>query len=526
MRSAFFWLAAPFLCGIAFKECLSAYFAVHLLCFLVPALWFSKGSRIYLFLLCAAWFCLGGLHARAAGARPRDAVERFISPEPVRLTGTVRDLPEVKMKGRKRTVSFLLDSEQCGRVPAEGRVQVFLLNPRTVPPAGSRVSLYGKLEKPGSFGRNFDYENHLRSQGIYAVFQGIGWRSVFIKEISRPSWMTSVQAKIAGIIERFSSGQACVIYKALVLGTRAGLEPELKNAFFRSGTSHLLAISGLNIALVAGTFYALLIAFRIHRRAAAGLAAAATVFQVCAAGLGFPVLRAGYMACTGFFAIALDRPRHSLNTFFLALLAVLWMDPRSLWNVSFQLSFLSVFSMIVFFPLWEEWRWKELWAAPLAVGLGTFPAVLWHFGGISAVSWASNLLAVPLFHFTLLGVLAGLAFFWMPGAGFLFFGAAGIFLKLALAWIRFCASQPWSYWNLAPLSIPQMAAYYLSLAVLAGARAYWNFRKRKQSAGVPCGKKNLRFDGEATRRNKAFLRFSENIRSARSAPRPHPPAYK
>ncbi len=483
MRCPFFWLSAPFLAGILCFEWIPVRLPVFLMFFLLPALGFSIRSRGFLPALCLAWFFLGVLYSYADHFQPPDAVERFSAgSEFVRVKGEVNSLPEIKIKGKKRTVSFVLDSREVSRHSARGKVQVYLINPKISPGPGDFLSLYGKLEPPKSFSRDFDYPEYLRSQGITAVFQGIGWRSVFILKKGHSSWIFRIREKIAETIGRYAGGRDGAVFKALVLGTRAGLDSETKDIFFRSGTSHLLAISGLNIALVAGTFYLILIACGIERRMASFFGILFSFFQVGVAGMGYPVLRAGWMAGAGFLAIVLNRPRHSLNLFFLALLCVLLPDTRAAGNVSFQLSFLSVLSMIVFFPLWEEWKWKDFWAVPLAVTLGTFPVVLGHFGGISTVGWPANFFAVPLFHFTLLSVLMGLVLAWVPPAAFLFFSTASFFLKATLAWIYFCASHPWSYARIGPLSAFQTAGYYLVLAVLIllGRSRSENARGRKK----------------------------------------------
>lgn len=480
MRCPFAFPAVPFFFGLIFYRAFPPVISCHALFFILPALGLSWGRKAFIPLLCAAWFLLGGLLAHADRFRPPEAVENFTASE-AWVEGAIVTLPDVKMKGKRRNISFVLEAEKVSRKKVSGKVQVYLINPKSIPHAGDRVLLLGRLEAPRSFNSVFDYAVHLKSQGITASFQGIGWRSCSVLGRTGIPWTLRIQEIISGKIEKYASGQAAVIFKALVLGTRAGLDPDVKESFFRSGTSHLLAISGLNIALVAGTFYLLLIACGLGRTWAAAAGAAVAAFQALVAGMGFPVVRAAWMAAAGFFGIVLDRPKQSLNIFFMALLCVLLPDTRAVENVSFQLSFLSVLSMIVFFPLWEEWRWKDLWAVPLAVTAGTLPVVLRQFGGISTVSWAANLLAVPLFHFTLLGELAGLCLFWFPGAGVIFFGLASLFLKLALAWIRFCAAGQWSYVTMPQPSWGMTAAYYL---LLAGLIILLRFRRARKRSGA------------------------------------------
>lgn len=378
----------------------------------------------------------------------------------VLLLGRVVSLPEIKTQGKKVSLSFVLDIS-AEHNKGEGLVQVSLINPGKTPETGDLVWVLGKLDKPKNrFGQVFDYSLYLYSQGIETVLYGFGKKSLRISLKGNPSLIDKIRMRIGKTISLFSSGRSEIIFKALILGTRGSVEPKLKEMFFKTGTSHLLAISGLNIALVAGSFYLCLIIFLVNRRYAAIAAIFFTVFQVLISGSGYPVLRSGWMAGASFLAIALERPKHSLNLFFLALLLVLLADTRAVYSVSFQLSFLSVFSMIVCSRWWEQRRFKDIWAVPLAVSIGTFPVVVYHFGGFSLISIAANFFAIPLFHFTLLSLLSALLFSWIPLAGKLLFSVSIFFLSAALGWIRFCAGIPGSYVYFQHPDIRLISIYY------------------------------------------------------------------
>lgn len=453
--------AVSFLAGILVWKWFPAVIPAYALFWLIPALWFLRSRKCFSVLLALSWVFLGILYAHADRfVDPHSLVHQVDGKEKL-LCGWVESLPEIRTHGRRVRLSFIL------KVPrtlehGRGRAQVFLINPGKIPKAGDEVWVVGKLQKPARrTGQSFDYEKYLYSQGIDAVVYGFGWRSLKILMSHEPGFSEKLRSSIAKRILDFSSGQSAVIFQAMVLGTRGSLASELKENFFKTGTSHLLAISGLNIALAAGSFYLILIFCGVSRKTSAILAIIFTFAQVLVSGAGYPVLRAGWMAGAAFSGIALNRPGRSLNFFFFALLLVLLNETRAVYSVSFQLSFLSVFAMIVCFPWWQESRFKDLWAVPLAVFVGTFPAVLHHFEGFSTVSWLANLLAIPLFHFTLLTLLAALFFSWIPWAGNLLFKLPDLFLGLSLNWIEFCAGFPWSYREMNSPGFVWTSGYYL-----------------------------------------------------------------
>ena len=230
-----------------------------------------------------------------------------------------------------------------------------------------------------------------------------------------------------------------------------------------------MAISGLNISLIAGTFYLLMIALRFPRKAAALLALALTLWYAAAAGGGVPVRRAGWMAGLAFLACMLDRPSASLNLFFLAYLILLAGEPFLLASVSFQLSFLSVLALILFWSRFRgTWIPDDALASSLAATAGTFPACVWHFNVFSATGLAANMGAIPLFHLALLGAFGALAFGNVPFLGWFFIRISVLILKASLGWVRLWAGLDWGYFYLPRPGWPEMGFYYAALGLWIG----------------------------------------------------------
>ena len=478
MQIPFFWPALGFTLGILLR---CPWLAAHEwkigagFCLGLLLLWFLRGRRLFPFFLVIVFACLGNLFSNGDHLRPENAVERQVTQEDRRvwLEGKVLTRPENKQTGKRKNISFVLSAGQFSkrspqgfeRAHVRGKVQVFLTQPsEPLPEAGDWVRIAGRLETPKAVSNpgGFDYGS------IFCVLNGYGRKSLKIlkkkQNMGFESIIFKLQEMIALKMEKLFKGDSAILFKALLLGTRRGLSTGVKEDFFRTGTSHLLAISGLNISLVAGSLYLFGILAGLPQKMAALTAFVMMIFQVSIAGFGMPVARAGIMAGAGFWAVILNRERNPLNAFFLAFLALLALDTRSLGNVSFQLSFLSVFALMIFMGnSFSEGLWAQCFSGTLAVLALTFPMSVIYFNSFSLVSIFANVAGIPLFDLALLTVLLALAS-PVPLISSWIAGLAEFFLKMALAWIHLWGKTPWGYFHV-PDPAPSKILFYYGFAL-------------------------------------------------------------
>ncbi len=205
------------------------------------------------------------------------------------------------------------------------------------------------------------------------------------------------------------------IIKALTIGDTTGITETTKNLFLRTGTSHILSISGSNITIVTAFFFLIVrmllrISFPMRlrgddRRYAALASIPFAVLFMITAGSGIPIIRATIMITAYMLGIYFERSRHVGNAVALSALLVLFIYPHSLFTPSCQLTFVSVIFIIiftrVFFPLFQSLRPVPKWflssiLVTVSAMLGTLPIVLYHFHGINFIAVVHNLIAVPL----------------------------------------------------------------------------------------------------------------------------------
>lgn len=212
-----------------------------------------------------------------------------------------------------------------------------------------------------------------------------------------------------------SRAQYTGIMKALTIGDTSGLDEVTKKLFLRTGTSHILAISGSNIGIVTAFFFFItrFLIGRIRtlrlrgddtRYAALTTIPFAFVFMLIA-GSSIPTMRATIMITVYMLSIFIERGRNIFNTIALSALAILLVYPHSLFTPSFQLTYASVVFIILFtqhiFPLLKTNNRLLKWFL-LSIGMtisatvGTLPIVLYHFYGVNPFSVLHNLVAVPL----------------------------------------------------------------------------------------------------------------------------------
>ncbi len=210
------------------------------------------------------------------------------------------------------------------------------------------------------------------------------------------------RAVLARPLELLVAAPESAILLGIVLGERAQIPRELADAFARSGTTHLLAISGFNMTLVAAAV-ALALRGRVAPTVNAALSVAAIAGYSALVGLGPSVLRAALMSAVGAIGLATGRRAATANALCAAVTLMLLADPAAVGDLGLQLSALATAGLI----LWQAELTRRMGAlpAPLRDGIATtvaataptLPVIAGAFGRVSLISPLANLVAVPLF---------------------------------------------------------------------------------------------------------------------------------
>ena len=232
-----------------------------------------------------------------------------------------------------------------------------------------------------------------------------------------PWWQEAAGGLRAGLREaaRVLPAEPAGLLPGLAVGDTSLLTAEVEDDFRAAGLSHLLAVSGSNLAILAGAVLALMRLLRADPRLAVVLSAAAVLGFVVLARPSPSVVRAAVMAAVVLLALGTGRARSALPALATAVLVLLPVNPVLAVDPGFALSVLATAALVLLAPGWSGAlqrcgvpRWAaEALAVPAAAFLATAPLIAGLNGQVSAVAVVANLLAVPaVAPATVLGVLA------------------------------------------------------------------------------------------------------------------------
>lgn len=197
--------------------------------------------------------------------------------------------------------------------------------------------------------------------------------------------------------------QDFAVISAMTLGDKQALDQETKETYSISGASHVLAVSGLHIGIIFQMFI-LMMGGRKRSKVTIALSLVAIWSYVILIGMPASAIRSAFMISTYSFALLMNRNKLSVNNLAFAYTTMLLIHPLYLYDISFQMSFIAVLSILLFFPpLFSALhakrrcsRWiGSLFCVSLAAQIGTMPLIIYYFGRISCYSLLTSFIAIP-----------------------------------------------------------------------------------------------------------------------------------
>ena len=214
-----------------------------------------------------------------------------------------------------------------------------------------------------------------------------------------------------------ATGDAYAVLAAMSLGDKRALSKDLKHAYAASGASHILALSGLHLGIIYVFLSLLLRGRRWHGVSQVLLVTCIWAFAFLV-GLPASVVRSATMLTVYVLLSLGDRKGMSVNVLAFTAIVMLLYSPRQLFDVSFQLSFMAMFAILMFLPYFDSlvsykymqrhqlvrWVWS-LTIVSLAAQLGTAPLVAYYFGHLPLLFLFTNLIVIPAAYLLLCGCL-------------------------------------------------------------------------------------------------------------------------
>lgn len=353
---------------------------------------------------------------------------------------------------------------------------------QSVPRPGDHIYInarVGEVHTAGNPGA-FDYARFLRRQGISgrAYVAGNRWkvRAMADAEVSLRLRMARYRQSLSAQYFSHLGTEEAAIAAAMSLGDKRSLDAAQRQSFSATGVSHVLALSGLHLGILF-SLYSLLFVNRLPSRRGRVFASLVGVALLWGFALlvSFPLslVRATVMFTLWQLSVVLYGERSSLNNLALAALLILLFSPASLFDIGFQLSFTSVFFILLLTPHIPRPRWlRRSRLLPLVYGwltvsivaqIGTGPLVAYYFHTIPLVGLLGNLLAIPL-AYVILGL--ALVFFLIPGFQGLTATLLGWCIRFLTGAVGWMSAWPYSHIKAYPHWAEVMVCYVLLLALL------------------------------------------------------------
>jgi competence protein ComEC len=497
---------------------------IVLLCLLTAGLftWFDIGTiqRIaparYFLILSS---CLIGIAAYlySAAWSPADHYTRLFTPDKAshEIIGTISS----PLDRDPEKTGFIADLHEIDGKRVTGKIRVSVREEMTSFNYGDTIRVTGKLFEPGGYNNpgGFDYAAYLAQGGMYLIMSVKNTEEIEL--LSRGTGLfRTVQDWRERIRQAFlvsTSGDGSAIIQAMVLGEEGRLNDELRDRFMAAGVTHIISISGSHLGMVAILCFGLIrwmlfmMPERFYHRLtlhtdpkiiAAWLTLPLVVFYTLLAGGQVATVRSLVMITAGLFAIILDRENALMHSLALAALFILISNPQAIFDISFQLSYLSVLVIGYVVSLWNELQLKAdtrfqkirnsallLIIISLSTGLATGPLVAYYFNQISFAGIVSNLIIVPFAGMVVvpLGLFSGILSLFtrhLPLAGLdqtaadVFISAVSFFSRLPFA--EFHPPAPDIVW------LMFYAVFFISLFMHTRARLLSRFKPFESSSRI------------------------------------------
>ena len=441
-----------------------------------------------------------GIQIQEYSANNDNTIRHFIDTGKLHIEGIVIETPAVRPDKTVLIVQCIRIFERNYYRPVTGNIRLTISNDFNFQ-YGDFIRFHTSLKKISNFKNpgGFDYERYMNLQGIFATGYVYNNPDIILLRQSTASGirlkLETFRLYLKEIIYFNASTPSREIIEAMTIGNQNAIPVDVRNNFNKTGTSHILSISGLHISMVAAiTFFFILLFLKRSEylmlrfniiKAASAAALLMVLIYAPIAGMGVTVIRSALMAIVFLCALFLGRQKDMYNTLAIAALIILVISPNALFDISFQLSFTAVLSLIYIVPRFSKfslplseglphWLQKTLRHIYLSIlvcvaaTLGTLPLIVFYFNRISAITIIANLILVPLLGtialaFSMAFILS--AFFSAGLAGF-FIKIASFFVQISVYAIDYLASLSWSSFNFTSPNFAEIIIFYLLIYIL------------------------------------------------------------
>lgn len=474
---------------IFFYSCLAFVFGVGIASFLVffqklnPIYYFAAGivlilvavaaskSILRLLILITAFFIFGIWRQQLSLPDNQLDISRYNNTA-VEFIGKIDAEPDIRLNNVKYKLRALTIGQSDKRI--KGKV---LLNADLFPAYdyGDIIRVKCRLQTPTEF-QSFAYDRYLAMAGIYSVcYQP----EITLLDIGQGHkiyrYLLNKKYELRTIINSGLAEPHAGFARALMFGDRRGMPSDLEDDFTSTGLTHLVAISGMNITILAALCMNFLIAAGLYRKQAYYFSVILLIMFIFMIGLPASAVRAGIMGILVLTAQQLGRLNRSGNAIALAAVLMLLLNPALLRDdVGFQLSFLAVIGLVALYPRLKSWYEQKNYPALFGLGqallitmsaiIFTLPIIAFNFSNVSLIAPLANILVgwamAPIMMIIIFAIVATALF---PILAPLWFFPAYVLLQYIIRAAGLLADIPHASLKIDHFSCIWIMIYYFSL---------------------------------------------------------------
>jgi len=488
-------------------------FSIIASCITITSVLFFQHKKNRKQLLVIVLVFLAGL--MDSSLRQSDLPELSFPPEDLHVVGNIIDIPEIT----DESVRFTIDEVSVNGHGISGKVRLrlyqnnvgFSLSEIALSP-GDRISASAKLRIPATFRNPGAYSYNLREQGIVAT--GYVKNMTLSKGIGLPqNWILMLRQRLAAIIEKSLSTESASFHKAIIPGLKGGMSQEMRLAFSTTGLAHLLSISGTHFGLLAFIFFQSIrkVTQYLPPKTLTRLTLYITPTQIAIlwtlpvlvayayiSGMSTPTVRSLIMVFIYMLALFLGRRGEWMNSLSIAAIIILVCKPSALFELSFTLSFIAVFSIGsvleqrsdnltkgetapafskdgrgVIKKIYDKLKISFFLTASAV--FGTAPLSIAAFHQFPVIAPLANLIVTPLVCFVVLplGFITGFAALLFDMQTMPFNAITDAVSCFALLIVQIFSNIPYASIRVHAPSAALIAAYYISLILLFQNKSGW-----------------------------------------------------
>jgi competence protein ComEC len=388
-------------------------------------------------------FALGGFSIQpwAAPRFPANHIIHFTVDHPWRIAGAVVSCDARRLNRQKCIFRTEFLERNSKAVAVKGRIRLTVSGNGPKLSEGDRVVFRGRIRPIRNFNNpgGFDYERYMAFKDVWGSAYVSADNLIRVEKKTEKgvgAFVADGRVRVSDLIDRIGDKEEQGVLKALIVGDRNAISPELSKNFNRVGAGHLLAISGLHIGIIATASFFIfkwmlsrIGFFLLHawtKKGAVLLSVVPVVIYGLLSGMSPSTQRAVIMVLVFITGFLFEREHDLINTLAIAAMLILIVHPPSVFSISFQLSFAAVLAIIYGLsgipspqsPGPNRTR-EQKWTKPIiklyyffmtsffAVA-GTLPLVMVYFNQVSLVGIPANIIFIPLVGFVAvpLGILA------------------------------------------------------------------------------------------------------------------------